>query len=89
MLSELLRHYQDLNTETLEHDCPRSLREYGRLLDISHAALIQIYSGQRMAGGKVIRGLLRAFPGAAADISRAIAAKTPEALVADETEVAV
>lgn len=78
MLTDLLRRYQDLNPETLEHDCPRSLREYARLLGIDHSTLVVIYNGQREAGGKVIRGLLRAFPAKAAEISHAVAAEPAE-----------
>lgn len=85
MLAALLRKYQDFNPATRRHDCPRTLREYARLLGVSHVALVQIYGGQRAAGGKVIRGLFRAFPDDVTEISKAVA---DEGSVIGEAEVA-
>lgn len=78
MLTTLLRDYRDYDPATGEHDRQRSLREYARLLGISHPHLIQVLSGQREPGGKIIRGLLRAFPSKAAEISHAVAAEPAE-----------
>jgi hypothetical protein len=72
MLTALIRDYQDVNTETGLHDTPRTLREYAYILGISHVSLVQIYGGQREPGAKVIRGLLRAFPHQAREITHAV-----------------
>ena len=85
MLIDMLRDYQDRNQRTGEHDCPRSADQYARLLGVSAPMLSQVYSGQRNAGGKVIRGFMRAFPSAAADIGRAILDEPTEQATAGTT----
>lgn len=78
MLTALIRDYQDYNPVTGTHDHPRSLREYAGLLGVDHSTLVLIYGGQRSPGGKVLRGLLRAFPEQAPEIARAVTAEPAE-----------
>lgn len=78
MLTQLLHHLQDYDPATKQHSCPRTLREYAKMLGVSHVTLVQVYSGDREAGGKVIRGLFRAFPDQAEHISAALTAPVRE-----------
>jgi transcriptional regulator with XRE-family HTH domain len=78
MLTTILRRYQDYNPTSGEFDHKRGLREYGRLLGVSHATLSLIYSGQRDPSVEVLRAVAQAFPAAAPEIAAALAAPERE-----------
>lgn len=74
MLTAILRKYQRYDPATGRFTVERSIREYGRLLDVGHSQLSLIYSGARNPGMSVMRRLARTFPAAAPEIVAAMSA---------------
>lgn len=77
MLTTVLKRYQEYDLESGQFGYKRSLREYARLLGVSHATLSVVYSGQREPSIDVLLALAQKFPGAAKEIAAALSTNTP------------
>lgn len=67
-LLETLRRYQHYDEERREFVDYRSLRDYARRLQLSHAHLSRVLNGQSRPGAKIVRAFARRYPEAARDI---------------------
>lgn len=81
MLTSVLRRYQDYNPATGKFDLKRTLRGYAELLGINHATLSELYRLEdREPSTMVIQALVRVFPAAAPEITKALQTQPAEAV---------
>jgi transcriptional regulator with XRE-family HTH domain len=65
----LLQYYQKYNPATGERDCPRTNRDFARLIGVDESYLSKAYRGLHPVGVKALEGLRRAFPQEATKIT--------------------
>jgi dipeptidase len=73
-LADLLRRYQSYDPVTGHFDQARTLRQYASLLGTDAGTLSRCFNGKQPVNLRILRALIRTFPAAGIDVSRALMA---------------